>query len=74
MSPIPTNIPYGKNSVMLDELLDEYEMSGEKRVLFSLKELHKNMKKKFPTVFKYVLTHRLNQDCMGNFFSQIRTT
>jgi hypothetical protein len=32
MSPIPTKIPYGKNSVMQDELLDEYEMSGEKRV------------------------------------------
>lgn len=36
----------------------------------SMKALHLDMKKKFG--FKYILTHRTNQDCLENFFSQMR--
>lgn len=36
----------------------------------SLKLLRSKMNEKFG--FKYILTHRLNQDCLENFFSQIR--
>lgn len=36
----------------------------------SLKLLRSEMNEKFG--YKYILTHRLNQDCLENFFSQIR--
>lgn len=35
-----------------------------------MKALHLDMKEKFG--FKYILTHRTNQDCLENFFSQLR--
>lgn len=36
----------------------------------SIKGLRNQMEEKFN--FKYILTHRVNQDCLENFFSQVR--
>lgn len=36
----------------------------------SLKDLRKQMNESFD--LKYILTHRLNQDCLENFFTQVR--
>lgn len=36
----------------------------------SIKALRKDMDEKFR--FKYLLTHRLNQDCLENFYCQVR--
>ena len=36
----------------------------------SVKALQREMNEKFG--FKYLLTHRVNQDCLENFFSQMR--
>lgn len=36
----------------------------------SIKELQRTMDKKFG--FSYLLTHRTNQDCLENLFSQVR--
>lgn len=81
--------PYGINLGEQNKLLDDmYEtmlsMRGIcKKALYpfqkyimisitSIKMLYQSLKEKFPQ-FRYLLTHRLNQDVLENLFSQLRT-
>jgi hypothetical protein len=84
----PSQRAYGQDLVNQNEILDKMltmmttmRCCGEKSLqlfqkgciisIMSLKELLKNLKTSCEV--KYILTHRLNQDCLENLFSQIRT-
>lgn len=59
---------YNKKKELLNYL--QIFQKGILMSITSLKLLHKNMVEKFN--FKYTLTHRLNQDCLENYHSQMR--
>lgn len=81
-------MPYGAHLEKQNQVLDEMEQlictmrcvgkhsiqtfqKAIKISIASLKLLFQDMKNKYD--IKYILTHRLNQDVLENFFSQIRT-
>lgn len=85
----PSKCAYGlalmAQNKILDSLLEtitEMRCSGkttlqvfQKGIIISInstKELHSYLNKKYSNV-EYILTHKLNQDCLEIFFSQIRT-
>lgn len=62
----------GRN-LFTKELFSRFPISLSLGILMSInsvKALRAEMKKKFN--FNYLLTHRLNQDCLENMFSQMR--
>lgn len=87
-SSVPTKQPYGTQLEEQNEILDTMRnlmctsrcISKNTLQIFqkaaiisvnSLQQLFLHMKQKFGA--KYILTHRLNQDSLENFFSQIRS-
>lgn len=83
---IPTKMPYGTNLPLQDECLTEMVsvISGmtcvgkksiqmfQRGIIMStkaLQSLYKDMKEEYG--INYILTHRLNQDCLENFFCQV---
>jgi Transposase protein len=86
---IPTKCAFGTHFLMQEEQLDKmFEMVKtiraigkntlqifQKGILMSinsLKHLFTDLKSDFPH-FKYICTHKLNQDCLEDFFFQIRS-
>lgn len=83
---IPTKLPFGKNfdqqNDILNKIIDSFStmrcvsktsmQTFQKGVIISsksLQQLYEDMKQKHKIFF--ILTHRLNQDCLENFFSQV---
>lgn len=83
---IPSKRPYGTNLPLQDECLNEMvsTISGmtckgknsmqifQRGIIMStkaLQSLYKDMREEYE--IKYILTHRLNQDCLENFFCQV---
>lgn len=59
---------YNKSKKLLNSL--QIFQKGILMSISSVKALRAKIKEKFD--YKYLLTHRLNQDCLENFFSQMR--
>lgn len=85
-TPIKTKTPYGKDLELQNEILEKVKETFktmravtknsiqvfQKGVIISstsVQDLYTDLKQRYKV--SYILTHRLNQDCLENFFSQV---